>query len=59
MMSNETKEGAKKEKQGKMKSFLGLIRQSATQTSDACGPGCGCHAEPEKSKKEPESEKGS
>ena len=59
MMSNGTKDGAKQEKQGKMKSVFSLIRKSAEQTSDACGPGCGCHAEPEESKKESKTEKGS
>ncbi len=58
-MSNETKGEIKQEKQGKMKSLLGLIRKSAEQTSDACGPGCGCHTEVENAKKEPEPEKGS
>jgi len=58
-MSNEAKDEVKQEKQGKMKSLLGMIRKSAEQTSEACGPGCGCHAETEKSKKELEPEKGS
>jgi hypothetical protein len=58
-MSNETKDEAKQDKQGKVKGLLGLIRKSAEQTADACGPGCGCHTEYESTEKEPEPDKGS
>lgn len=57
-MSNETKDEVKQEKPGKVKGILGLLRKSAEQTADACGPGCGCHTDYD-AKKEPEPEKGS
>jgi hypothetical protein len=57
-MSDEKMDKEKQEKQGRLKSLFGMVRQSAEQTSDACGPGCGCHAEIEKPKKEPEPRKG-
>jgi|GEM_PF-6968405 len=41
----------KSNKEGK-KGFFTLIKESITQISSGCGPGCGCHMEKKEEKPE-------